>query len=135
MKNITVEELEAIKNKTLERVNQGSDRTSTRILVGMGTCGIAAGANSVYKVLESEIKRLELENILLIKTGCIGICKLEPLVEIIKPGEERVTYVKMTPHRIRKVIQEHIMGGKVVDEYTIHVVQNKILSDFAVIEG
>lgn len=134
MKNLTVEDIEKIRIKSLEKVNQGKDRKNTRIVVGMGTCGIAAGAVPIYDAIEEEIKNLRLENVILEKTGCVGVCRLEPIVEVIKPGEEKVTYVKMTPHKSRRIIKKHIVDGNTVEEFTIHLIENKILNDFTIID-
>jgi NADP-reducing hydrogenase subunit HndB len=130
----TIQELEELRKKTLDRVNQRQDRTTTRVVVGMATCGIAAGARPVLLAIMDEIKELELTDILVAQTGCIGICRLEPIVEVIKPGEEKVTYVKMTAEKAKRVIKEHVVGGKVVDEYTIHMVDGKVLNDYKVIQ-
>jgi len=127
---ITVNDLAEIKKKNLEKVNQGKDRKTTRIVVGMGTCGIAAGAEAVYEALKDEVAKLGLKNVSVIKTGCIGVCKLEPLVEIIRPGEEKVTYVKMSPYKARRVIASHVLVGSIMKDYTIHVVNGKILNDY-----
>lgn len=134
MKNLTVEDIEKIRIKYLEKVNQGNNRTNTRIVVGMGTCGIAAGAVPIYDAIEEEIKNLGLKNVILEKTGCVGVCRLEPIVEVIKPGEEKVTYVKMTPNKSRKIIKEHIVDGNRVEEFTIHLIENRILNDFTIID-
>lgn len=135
MKKITLEDLDKIKEKKFEKVNQGKDRQDTRIVVGMGTCGIAAGAAQVYEIFEAEIENQGLKDITLVKTGCIGVCRLEPIVEIIKPGEEKVTYVKVTPNKVRNIIEQHIISGKVVEEFTIHLIENRILNDFTRIDG
>lgn len=135
MKKITLEDLDKIKEKNFQKVNQGKDRQDTRIVVGMGTCGIAAGAAQVYEIFEAEIENRGLKDITLVKTGCIGVCRLEPIVEIIKPGEEKVTYVKVTPNKVRNIIEQHIINGKVVEEFTIHLIENRILNDFTRIDG
>ncbi|WMJ80422.1 (2Fe-2S) ferredoxin domain-containing protein [Clostridium sp. MB40-C1] len=134
MKNLTIEDIEKIRIQNLEKVNQGSDRKNIRISVGMGTCGIAAGAGPVYKVIYEEIKNLGLEEeIALEKVGCIGACRLEPIIEVMIPGEEKVTYVKVTPNKARKIIKDHVVGGKAVKEFTIHLIENTILNDFTII--
>lgn len=135
MKKITLEDLEKIKDRNFQKVNQGKDRQDTRIVVGMGTCGIAAGAVQVYETFEAEIENQGLKNIILVKTGCIGVCRLEPIVEVIKPGEEKVTYVKVTPNKVRNIIEQHIINGKVVEDFTIHLIENRILNDFTRIDG
>lgn len=134
MNNLTVEDIEKIRIKSLQKVNEGKYRKNTRIVVGMGTCGIAAGAVPIYDAIEEEIKNLALENVILEKTGCVGACRLEPIVEVIKPGEEKVTYVKMTPNKSRRIIKEHIVGGNRVEEFTIHLIENRILNDFTIID-
>lgn len=128
----TIQELEEIRKKTIDRVNQRKDRTSTRIVVGMATCGIAAGARPVLLAIMDEISSNDINDVVVAQTGCIGVCRLEPIVEVIRPGEEKVTYVKMTPERARRVIKEHIIGGKVVDEYVMHIVDGKVLNDYTI---
>lgn len=128
----TLKELEEIRKKNIARVNQRHDRDTTRIVVGMATCGIAAGARPVLISIMEEVEKLKLENVIVAQTGCIGICKMEPIVEVIKPGEEKVTYVMMTAEKAKRVIKEHIVEGNVVDEYTMHVVDGKILNDYKV---
>ena len=128
----TMQELEEIRKRTIDNVNQRKDRTSTRIVVGMATCGIAAGARPVLMAIMDEVNVLGLKDVIVAQTGCIGVCRLEPIVEVIKPGEEKVTYVKMNAEKARRVVNEHIAGGKVVDEYTMHIVDGKVLNDYTV---
>ena len=113
-------ELEAIKNKIKNQVDvRRESESSTRIVVGMATCGIAAGARPVLAALVDEVGKRNLSDINVSQTGCIGMCRLEPIVEVFEPGKERVTYVKMTEEKARKIIAEHIVNGKVVTEFTI----------------
>lgn len=128
----SIKELEEIRKKTIDRVNQRQDRTTTRIVVGMATCGIAAGARPVLLAIMDEVQKLGLGDVIVAQTGCIGVCRLEPIVEVITPGEEKVTYVKMTEEKARRIMKEHIAGGKVVDEYTMHIVDGKVLNDFTI---
>ena len=113
-------ELEAIRQKTLERVSLRKEGDQgVRIVVGMATCGIAAGARPILTKFVDEITRRGIANVKVTQTGCIGICQYEPVVEVILPGQEKVTYVKMTEDKVDRIITEHIVNGKVVDEYTI----------------
>lgn len=114
----TIAELEKIREEALERVNLRSDRKGIRIVVGMATCGIAAGARPVMMTLLEEVKKRGVEHVVVTQAGCIGACRLEPIVEVYD-GDEKVTYVEMTEEKAAKVILEHIVNGKVVDEYTI----------------
>lgn len=114
-------ELEAIKNKMKNQVEvrKDTDEDTVRIVVGMATCGIAAGARPVLSALVDEVGKRGLSHVTVAQTGCIGMCRLEPIVEVLEPGKERVTYVKMTEEKAKKVIAEHIVNGNVVTEYTI----------------
>jgi len=114
----TIAELEKIRQEALERVNLRSDRHGIRIVVGMATCGIAAGARPVMMALLEEVKKRGIEHVVVTQAGCIGACRLEPIVEVYN-GDEKVTYVEMTEEKAAKVILDHIVNGKVVDEYTI----------------
>ncbi len=115
----TLKELEEIRQRTLESVNLRKDRTGTRVVVGMATCGIAAGARPVLMAFVEEIRNRKLQHVTVTQTGCIGVCRLEPMVEVYLPGEEKVTYVKMTPEKVKRVVAEHLVNGQVVREFTI----------------
>lgn len=128
----SIKDLQEIRERTASQINQRQDRTTTRVVVGMATCGIAAGARPVLLAIMDEIEKSGRTDVIVAQTGCIGICRLEPIVEVIKPGEEKVTYVLMNADKARRVVKEHIFGGKVVDEYTMHVVEGKVLNDYSV---
>jgi NADP-reducing hydrogenase subunit HndB len=115
----SIKELEEIRKRTLETINIRKERTGTRVVVGMATCGIAAGARPVLLTVMEEVKKNNLADVAVAQTGCIGMCRLEPIVEVYRPNEEKVTYVKVTPSKALRIVNEHIMQGKVVDEYTI----------------
>ncbi|NLX69552.1 MAG: (2Fe-2S) ferredoxin domain-containing protein [Clostridiales bacterium] len=119
----SLSELEEIRKRTLESVNLRKDRSGTRVVVGMGTCGIAAGARPVLLSFIEEIKKRNLQDVTVTQTGCIGVCRYEPMVEIYRPGEEKVTYVKMTPEKVKRVVAEHIVNGRSVTEFTIGAVE------------
>lgn len=113
-------ELQAIRDKARSRVTlrEGQD-DAIRVLVGMATCGIAAGARPVLTTLVDEVAKRGLQNVMVTQTGCIGICQFEPVVEIVEPGKEKVTYVKMTSEKVTRVVNDHLVNGNVVTEYTI----------------
>lgn len=118
-------ELAAIREKMKDKVVLREGTSTTRIVVGMATCGIAAGARPVLNAFVDGVNKEGLANdVVVSQTGCIGICQYEPVVEVYKAGEEKVTYVKMTVEKAEKVLKEHIKGGKVVTEYTITAAQN-----------
>ena len=113
-------ELQTIRNRMIEQVNmRKDDNIDTRIVVGMATCGIAAGARPVMLEFVEELKRRGLENVTGAQTGCIGMCRLEPMVEVYVKDQEKVTYVHMNPEKVARVVTEHIVNGRPVDEYTI----------------
>lgn len=115
----SLEELAKIREEAIKKMDIRDDSKSTRIVVGMATCGISAGARPVLMSLVEEVKKRNLQDVSVNQTGCIGVCKLEPIVEVYTPGEEKVTYVEMTAEKAKRVVAEHIVNGKVVDEYTI----------------
>lgn len=115
----TIQELEEIRKKTLETINIRKDRSGTRVVVGMATCGIAAGARPVLLAIMDEVKKNNLADVIVAQTGCIGMCRLEPIVEVYRPGEEKVTYVKVNQSKAIRIVNEHVIKGKVVEEYTI----------------
>ena len=118
-------ELAAIRDKMKDKVVLREGTNDTRIVVGMATCGIAAGARPVLNAFVDGVNKEGLaSDVVVSQTGCIGICQYEPVVEVYKAGEEKVTYVKMTVEKAEKVLKEHIKGGKVVTEYTITTAQN-----------
>ena len=113
-------ELAAIRDKMKDKVVLREGTNDTRIVVGMATCGIAAGARPVLSAFVEGVSREGLGNTVTVsQTGCIGLCQYEPIVEVTQPGKEKVTYVKMTAEKAEKVLAEHIKGGKIVEEYTI----------------
>ena len=113
-------ELAAIREKMQNKVLIREGVNATRIIVGMATCGIAAGARPVLNAFVEEVNNENLaDTVTVTQTGCIGICQYEPVVEIFESGKEKVTYIKMTPEKAKEVVEKHIKGGNVVTEYTI----------------
>ena len=120
-------ELQAIRQKTLDRINlrKEDESEAIRVVVGMATCGIAAGARPVMLAFMEEINKRNLSHATVSQTGCIGMCRLEPMVDVYLPGQEKVTYVHMTPEKVGRVVAEHIVNGCVVEEYTIGATEDK----------
>jgi NADP-reducing hydrogenase subunit HndB len=113
-------ELQAIKDKMKDKVVLREGSAQKRVVVGMATCGIAAGARPVLNAFVEGVSKEGLSSeVAVTQTGCIGICQYEPVVEVFEPGKDKVTYVKMTAEKAQRVITEHLKGGKVVTEYTI----------------
>ena len=113
-------ELQAIKERMKDKVVIREGVNATRVVVGMATCGIAAGARPVLNTFVEEVNALGLmETVTVSQTGCIGLCQYEPIVEIYESGKEKVTYVKVDAETAKRIANEHLKGGKVVNEYTI----------------
>ena len=113
-------ELQAIRDKMRQQIDlrdSGDDRI--RVVVGMATCGIAAGARPVMLKFLEEIQKRNLQNVTVSQTGCIGMCRLEPMLDVIMPGKEKVTYVRVNPDMVPRIVAEHIVNGRPVQEYTI----------------
>ncbi len=116
----SIADLEAIRQKTLERIAYRKEADNDiRVVVGMATCGIAAGARPVMLAFMDEIRKRNLHNVTVSQTGCIGMCRLEPMVDVIVPGQSKVTYVKLNPDMVPRIVTEHIVNGNPVMEYTI----------------
>ena len=117
-------ELQAIKDRMKDKVALREGTGDFRVVVGMATCGIAAGARPVLSAFVEGVNNAGLiGKITVSQTGCIGICQFEPVVEVYEAGKEKVTYVKMTPEKAQEVIEKHLKGGNVVTEYTIASVE------------
>jgi NADP-reducing hydrogenase subunit HndB len=116
----SLEELKALREKMQAQISLRQENGDTvRVVVGMATCGIAAGARPVLNAMMEEVSKRDLKNVQVTQTGCIGVCRLEPIVEVYMPGQEKVTYVKMTEERAKRVVLEHLVNNQVVTEYTI----------------
>lgn len=116
----TLAELSAIRDKMKNQIGlRESNANNIRIVVGMATCGIAAGARPVLNAFVEDAAKMPEGGVTVTQTGCIGMCQLEPIVEVFVPGREKVTYVKMDAEKAKRVFEEHIKGGKIVSEYTI----------------
>ncbi len=120
----TLAELQAIKERMQNKVALREGSGDKRVVVGMATCGIAAGARPVLNAFVEQVEAAGLSgSITVTQTGCIGICQYEPVVEVFEAGKDKVTYVKMTADKVAKVVEEHLKGGKPVAEYTIGAYQ------------
>ena len=116
----SLEELKAIREKMKRQMDLREDNESNiRVVVGMATCGIAAGARPVMTAFLDEIERRGLTNVTVSQTGCIGVCRLEPIAEVFVPGEEKVTYVRLRPEMIPAIVEQHLVNHNVVQDYTI----------------
>ena len=119
----SLEELLAIRDKAKAAM---TDREGTgdgiRVVVGMATCGIAAGARPVRNAFVDEVAKRNLKNVTVAQTGCIGMCQYEPIVEVFEPGKEKVTYVQVSPEKVAEIVASHIVNGNPVVEYTVGAV-------------
>jgi len=120
MKMKSLAELKAIKERMKDKVVLRDGMEGKRVVVGMATCGIAAGARPVLNAFVEGVNKEGLEGeVSVTQTGCIGICQYEPVVEVFEAGKEKVTYVKMSADKVARVVEEHLKGGRPVAEYTI----------------
>ena len=120
----SIEELRAIREKMRNQIDlrqKGAD--NVRVVVGMATCGIAAGARPVLGAITEEVRRRNLNHVTVSQTGCIGLCQNEPIVEVYEPGKEKVTYVQMDAEKAARVVLEHLVNHRVVHEYTVGSVE------------
>lgn len=122
----SIEELMAIRDKTRKNmtVREDTGDSKIRVVVGMATCGIAAGARPVLNAFVDEIAKRDVKGVSVQQTGCIGMCQYEPIVEVTEPGKEKVTYVKMTPEKVVRVVNDHIVNGNPVAEFTVGAIKD-----------
>lgn len=122
----SIEELMAIRDKTRKNmtVREDTGDSKIRVIVGMATCGIAAGARPVLNAFVDEIAKRDVKGVSVQQTGCIGMCQYEPIVEVTEPGKEKVTYVKMTPEKAVRVVNDHIVNGNPVAEFTVGAIKD-----------
>lgn len=117
-------ELQQLRDKISKQVDLRKDRENgVRVVVGMATCGIAAGARPVMNAFLNEVSKRGLSDVTVTQTGCIGMCRLEPIVEVFMPGQEKVTYVHMNEEKVARIVAEHIINKQPVAEYTVGAVQ------------
>jgi NADP-reducing hydrogenase subunit HndB len=115
----SLEDLKRLKEEAVEKRKAQATSGRAQIIVGMGTCGIAAGARDTMKGILEFIEAEDLSDIIVTQTGCIGLCKWEPIVEVVIGQEPKVTYGKVTPAKAKEIMKEHIMGSKIIPEYVI----------------
>lgn len=116
----SLEELMAIRDKAKSSmIDRESSGDGIRVVVGMATCGIAAGARPVLNAFVDEVAKRNLKNVSVAQTGCIGMCQYEPIVEVFEPGKEKVTYVKMTAEKVPEIVVNHLVNGNPVVDYTV----------------
>ncbi|ACL76576.1 (2Fe-2S) ferredoxin domain-containing protein [Ruminiclostridium cellulolyticum] len=120
----SIAELDEIRIKTLNQLSIRCNEKGIKVVVAMATCGIAAGARPVMKAFIEEINQRNLNNVTVSITDCIGVCKLEPVVEILDKDGKKVTYVNMTPEKAQRVVLEHIVNGNVCTDLTIDAREN-----------
>ena len=118
----TIADIQAIREKMKSQIVVRDKDTSNdiRIIVGMATCGISAGARPVFNTLMDEVANRQLSNVKVVRTGCLGMCTLEPIVEVLEPGKDKVTYCCVTPAKAKEIIDKHIVGGNICTQYLIN---------------
>lgn len=113
-------ELAAIRDKMKDQIVLREGTSDIRVVVGMATCGIAAGARPVLNAFVEKVNEAGLsDKVMVSQTGCIGVCQYEPIVEVFEADKEKVTYIKMTPEKAAEVVEKHLKGGNVVTKYII----------------
>ena len=115
----SLEELKKLREEALKNVEMRNSDKDIRVVVGMATCGISAGARPVLSTFVEEVAKRNLNNVQVVQTGCIGMCTYEPIVEVYAPGKEKVTYIHVNPDKAKRIVSEHLVNNNVVREYTI----------------
>jgi NADP-reducing hydrogenase subunit HndB len=115
----SLEELRKIRDEAIKNIEMRNPDKDIRVVVGMATCGISAGARPVLSTFVDEVAKRNLKNVQVVQTGCIGMCTYEPIVEIYSPDKEKVTYIHVDSEKAKRIVAEHLANGRVVREYTI----------------
>ena len=120
-------ELKAIRDRVQNQVSmRAEDHNHIRVVVGLATCGIASGARPVLTTLANAVQEKGLtDKVAVTQTGCIGLCQYEPIVEVMEPGKDKVTYIKMNPDKALEVVERHLIGGHVIEDYTLNAADIK----------
>jgi NADP-reducing hydrogenase subunit HndB len=117
----SLEELKKLREDAIEKRKAKTTFGNAQVIVGMGTCGIAAGARETMKAILGKIETEDLPGIVVTQTGCIGLCEREPIVQVIVGEGPKVTYGKVNSTVAKRILEEHVLHGKVVQEYVIEV--------------
>ncbi len=115
----SLEELKKLREEAIKNVEMRNTGKDIRVVVGMATCGISAGARPVLTTFVEEVAKRNLNNVQVVQTGCIGMCTYEPIVEVYQNGKEKVTYIHVDPERAKKIVSDHLANNNIVREYTI----------------
>lgn len=113
-----LEELKKLREKSITDTAARKEG-KFRVIIGLGTCGIAAGGRKIMEAAMEEISKRGLKDVSVETTGCIGMCQNEPLMDIVRPGEPRVTYGNLKPEDVPRIIADHLVNGIVVEEKVI----------------
>jgi (2Fe-2S) ferredoxin len=120
MKTFTsLDELNRFREEIIEKRRQDAERGHIEIFVSLGTCGIAAGALGALAAVKEQVQAQGLKDVSISETGCLGLCRHEPIVEVVVGESPRVTYGGVTPEVARRIVREHVAEGRVVSEFVI----------------
>lgn len=117
----SLEELKKLREEAIQKKNAKVTFGNAQVIVGMGTCGIAAGARETMKAILNQIEKDNLNDIVVTQTGCIGMCEREPIVQVVVGENPKVTYGKVTPAVAERILKEHVLGGKVIQEHVVQI--------------
>jgi (2Fe-2S) ferredoxin len=118
-KILSLEELDRLKDELSAKRSQDASRGVTHVTIGMGSCGIAAGARVVLQALVAEIEACQAKNVEVSQTGCVGLCAREPILEVAVGGGPKVAYGNVDPAMVKRIVLEHVLAGKAVQEFVI----------------
>jgi NADP-reducing hydrogenase subunit HndB len=119
MAKLNPADLEGIAEKSRQTMLLREGTSHAKVIVHMGTCGIAAGARKVMKAVMDEVEQRGLKDVLVTISSCAGLCSREPMITVEREGEPAVKYVDMTPEKVGRVLDEHVLGGNIVTDYAL----------------
>lgn len=121
MKKLKIGDLEKIRQKVQRTTNLRERKSRAKITVHMGTCGIAAGAREIMSALMDEVEKKRLNDVIITTSGCAGLCSREPMATIEISGEPPVKYVELNDEKIRKILNEHVVNGNILEKYALAI--------------
>jgi NADP-reducing hydrogenase subunit HndB len=121
MKKLKIGDLAKIRDKVRKTAVLRQGKARAKITVHMGTCGIAAGARKILSNLLEDIRKKKLDDVIVTTSGCAGLCSREPMATVEVTGKPPVKYVDLTTEKMRKILNQHVIKGTIVNEYALAV--------------
>ena len=115
----SLDELMKIKEQAVKDIQMRDTDKRGKIVVAMGTCGIAAGAKDTLQAVVAELGKKGIEDVSVVQSGCMGLCDVEPTIEVVMKGQDPIIYGHVTPEQVVRIVDQHVQNGKVVSDLLV----------------